>query len=50
MIEPTETITLTIRLPKDLHKKLGHYCVDAETSLNAVILELVRKFLEGKKR
>jgi predicted CopG family antitoxin len=41
---------VTIRISDDLFKKLGHYCVDEDKSVNQVITELLEKLLsEGKK-
>ena len=41
---------VTIRVSDELFKKLGHYCVDADKSVNQVITELLEKLLtEGKK-
>lgn len=41
---------LTIRLSEELHKKLGHYCVDHDTSANAVIVDLLERFLKDDKK
>ena len=41
---------VTIRISDDLFKRLGHYCVDADKSVNEVLTELLEKLLsEGKK-
>jgi len=41
---------VTIRISDDLFKRLGHYCVDADKSVNEVITGLLEKLLmEGKK-
>jgi predicted HicB family RNase H-like nuclease len=41
---------VTIRISDELFKKLGHYCVDADKSVNQVITELLEKLVsEGKK-
>jgi hypothetical protein len=41
---------VTIRISDDLFKRLGHYCVDADQSINQVITELLEKLLsDGKK-
>lgn len=42
---------ITIRLPDELHKKLGHYCVDTDKSANQIILEFLERLLkEGNKQ
>ena len=41
---------VTIRISDELFKKLGHYCVDADKSVNQVITDLLEKLLsEGRK-
>ncbi|PYR96125.1 MAG: hypothetical protein DMG16_28695 [Acidobacteria bacterium] len=41
---------VTVRISDELFKKLGHYCVDADKSINEVITDLLEKLLsEGKK-
>ena len=41
---------VTVRISEELFKKLGHYCVDADKSVNQVITELLEKLLgEAKK-
>jgi len=41
---------VTVRISDELFKKLGHYCVDADKSVNEVITDLLEKMLsEGKK-
>ena len=41
---------VTVRISDELFKKLGHYCVDADKSVNQVITDLLEKLLsEGKK-
>jgi hypothetical protein len=41
---------VTVRISDELFKKLGHYCVDADKSVNEVITELLEKLVsEGKK-
>ena len=37
---------ISLRLPDELHKQLGHYCVDHEVTANSVIIELLEKFLK----
>jgi len=36
---------VTIRISDELFKKLGHYCVDADKSVNRVMTELLEKLL-----
>jgi predicted HicB family RNase H-like nuclease len=41
---------VTVRISDELFKKLGHYCVDADKSVNEVITDLLEKLVnEGKK-
>jgi uncharacterized protein Yka (UPF0111/DUF47 family) len=41
---------VTVRISDELFKKLGHYCVDADKSINQVVTDLLEKMLsEGKK-
>ena len=40
---------LTVRIDEDLYKKLGHYCVDQDKSINTVIVELLERLLKDQK-
>jgi predicted HicB family RNase H-like nuclease len=55
MPKPTDeqvelTRKVTIRISDDLFKRLGHYCVDADQSVNTVITELLEKLLTESKK
>lgn len=41
---------VTIRISDELFKKLGHYCVDADKSVNQVMTELLEKLLAEAKK
>ena len=41
---------VTVRITDDLFKRLGHYCVDADKSVNQVITELLEKMLSESKK
>jgi predicted HicB family RNase H-like nuclease len=41
---------VTIRISDELFKRLGHYCVDADKSVNQVITELLEKLLAESKK
>jgi len=41
---------VTVRISDELFKKLGHYCVDADKSVNEVITDLLEKLLSEGKR
>lgn len=42
MAEKSQT---TIRLPKELYKSIQHIAIDLETSVNALVVSLVEKFV-----
>jgi len=41
---------LTIRISDELHKKLGHYCVDHEKSINELVVELLERLVGEEKK
>ena len=41
---------VTVRITDDLFKRLGHYCVDADKSVNQMITELLEKMLSEAKK
>ena len=43
------TRTTTVRVPESLHRKLQHYCVDNETTIQEVVIDLLRDLLERTK-
>jgi predicted HicB family RNase H-like nuclease len=47
---PIEQTQLATRIPKDLHRRLKLYCVQAEVSLMDFVTDAVREKLGGKGR
>jgi len=45
MTPPEDTQALTVRLPEDLYEQLRRAAFDQHTSMNAIIIEAVRKQL-----
>jgi len=50
MTEVTDRNVLTIRLPAELHEELRTYKYFADRSINDVVVELIRDFMNGAGR
>jgi hypothetical protein len=48
MTEVTDRNVLTIRLPAELHEELRTYKYFADRSINDVVVELIRDFMNGQ--
>lgn len=41
---------MSVRVPPEMHKKLGHLSVDYEISMNAMIVEAIQAYLDREYR
>jgi hypothetical protein len=41
-------VRLSVALPRDLHRRVRIYAIEKDTTITALIAQLIRKELEGK--
>ena len=41
-------VRLSVALPRDLHRRIRVYAIEKDTTITALITQLIRKELEGK--
>jgi hypothetical protein len=42
---PGKLVQLSIRIPEDLHKRLGHYTIDHDVTAKDIVVKLLDEFL-----